>query len=98
MAMKKAELDNVIRNTVIDNLGIADNGTQIDGSTYAIPVDTEEGTFYAKVTVTAAQRTATKVNPAFDLQTAVDKYAAKLAEREAKAAERAAKKAAKTAE
>ena len=97
MAMKKAELDALVRNTVINTLGIDSNGTQIGVSEYAIPVETPEGVFYAKVNVTAAQRTATKATDAFDLDVAVEKYNALIAERAAKAAEREAKKAEKAA-
>lgn len=97
MAMKKAELDSFVRDSVINTLGIASNGTQIGVSEYAIPVETPEGVFYAKVNVTAAQRTATKATPAFDLDVAVEKFNTLIAEREAKAAEREAKKAEKAA-
>ena len=53
--------------------------------------------FYAKVAVTAAQRTDTKANPAFDLETAVKKYESELAEKAEKAAAREAEKAARKA-
>jgi len=100
--MKKTELDTFVRDAVINSLGISEAGTQIGVSEYAIPVETPEGVFYAKVNVTAAQRTATKVTEAFDLEVAVKKFnkvmnerAEKAAEREAKKAEKAAKAAAK---
>ena len=95
--INKAEMDAIVRDGAIAALGIAEAGTQIGTSTYAIPVETPEGVFYAKVAVTAAQRTATKAYPAFDLDTAVAKYAAEVAEKEVKAAEREAAKAAKLA-
>ena len=95
--INKAEMDAIVRNGAITALGIAEVGTQIGASTYAIPVETPEGTFYAKVAVTAAQRTATKAYPAFELDVAVAKYAEEVAEKEAKAAEREAAKAAKLA-
>ena len=95
--MKKAELDALVRNTVIETLGIDNAGTKIGTSTFAIPVETPEGDTYAKVTVTAVQRKDTKTNPAFDLEVAVGKYEAELAEKAAKAAEREAKKAEKAA-
>lgn len=95
--MKKAELDALVRNTVIEGLGIDTQGTKIGTSTFAIPVETPEGDTYAKVTVTAVQRKDTKTNPAFDLEVAVAKYEAELAEKAAKAAEREAKKAEKAA-
>ena len=97
MSMKKAELDTLVRDTVINTLGIADAGTQIGVSEYAIPVETPEGVFYAKVNVTAAQRTATKATAAFDLGVAVEKFNTLMDERAAKAAEREAKKAEKAA-
>lgn len=95
--MKKAELDTLVRETVIDALGIAERGTKIGTSTFAIPVETPEGDTYAKVTVTAVQRKDTKTNPAFDLDVAVAKYEAELAEKAEKAAAREAAKAEKAA-
>lgn len=95
--MKKDELDTLVRDTVINTLGIASNGTQIGVSEYAIPVETPEGVFYAKVKVTAAQRTATKATAAFDLDVAVEKFNALMDKRAANAAEREAKKAEKAA-
>jgi hypothetical protein len=95
--LKKAEMDALVRDGVIAQLNLAEVGTQIGASTYAIAVDTPEGTFYAKVAVTAAQRTDTKAYPAFDLDTAVEKYEAECAEKAEKAAEREAAKAAKLA-
>ena len=93
----KSEMDNIVRGGAISILGIDEKGTQIGTSTYAIPVETPEGVFYAKVAVTAAQRTATKVNPAFDLEVAVQKYESELAEKAEKAAAREAEKAARKA-
>ena len=95
--INKAEMDAIVRDGAIATLGIAEAGTQIGTSTYAIPVETPEGVFYAKVAVTAAQRTATKAYPAFNLEDAVKKYAKEVADKEAKAAEREATKAAKLA-
>lgn len=93
--INKAEMDAIVRNGAITALGIAEVGTQIGASTYAIPVETSEGTFYAKVAVTAAQRTDTKVNPAFNLENAVKKFETEIADKEAKAAAREAAKAEK---
>lgn len=95
--INKAEMDAIVRDGAISALGIAEAGTQIGTSTYAIPVETPEGVFYAKVAVTAAQRTATKAYPAFDLKAAVEKYAEEVAAKEEKAAAREAEKAAKLA-
>ena len=93
----KSEMDTIVRGGAISILGIDEKGTQIGTSTYAIPVETPEGVFYAKVAVTAAQRTDTKVNPAFDLEVAVEKYAAECAETAKQAAAREAEKAARKA-
>ena len=95
--LKKSEMDALVRNTVVERLNLDEIATQIGASTYAIPVETDEGTFYAKVAITAAQRKATKTTEAFDLETAVAKYAADLAEKAEKEAEREAAKAAKAA-
>ena len=72
-----------------------ETATQIDDYTWAIPIDTEDGVRYAKVSITAALAKATKTNAAFDLETAVQAYEDKIREREIKAQEAAAKKAAK---
>ena len=95
--INKAEMDAIVRDGAIATLGIAEAGSQIGTSTYAIPVETPEGVFYAKVAVTAAQRTATKAYPAFDLDVAVKKYNAECEKKATKAAEREAEKAAKLA-
>lgn len=91
----KSEMDTIVRGGAISILGIDEKGTQIGTSTYAIPVETPEGVFYAKVAVTAAQRTDTKANPAFDLEAAVQKYESELAEKAEKAARKARSEAAK---
>ena len=93
----KSEMDTIVRGGAISILGIDEKGTQIGTSTYAIPVETPEGVFYAKVAVTAAQRTDTKANPAFNLDAAVQKYEGELAEKAQRAAEREAEKAARKA-
>lgn len=95
--INKNEMDAMVRGGAIEALGLAEVGTQIGTSTYAVPVETPEGVFYAKVAVTAAQRTATKRNEAFDLDVVVGKFEAELAEKEAKAKEREAAKQAKLA-
>lgn len=95
--LTKAQFDTLVRESAIATLGIAEAGTQIGASTYAIPVEVEGEVVYAKVAITAAQRTKTKAVEAFDLETAVAKYAKEVAEKEAKAAEREAAKAAKLA-
>ena len=93
----KSEMDTIVRGGAISILGIDEKGTQIGTSTYAIPVETPEGVFYAKVAVTAAQRADTKAYPAFNLEDAVAKFEAECAEKAEKKAEREAEKAAKAA-
>lgn len=95
--INKSEMDALVRNAAIEVLGIENVGTQIGTSTYAVPVKTPEGVFYAKVAVTAAQRADTKAYPAFNLEDAVAKFEAEVAEKAEKAAEREALKAAKAA-
>lgn len=95
--LTKAQMDTLVRESAIATLGIAEAGTQIGASTYAIPVEVEGEVVYAKVAITAAQRTDTKTVKAFDLEVAVAKYAEEVAEKAAKAAEREAEKAAKLA-
>lgn len=93
--INKTELDSMVRNGAIGALGVSEVGTQIGVSTYAVPVETPEGVFYAKVAITAAQRADTKKYPAFNLDAAVEKFEAEQAEKAEKAAEREAAKAAK---
>lgn len=95
--LTKAQMDALVRESAIATLGIEEAGKQIGASTYAIPVEIEGEIAYAKVAITAAQRTDTKAVKAFDLETAVAKYAEEVAKKEAKAAEREAEKAAKLA-
>ena len=98
--MKTVEIQNFVKNTAIDVLGLAERGTEIGRGVYVIPVETpENGTVYAKVAVTCTRFASTEKTEAFDLDVAVAKYEADEAEREAKAearkAEAEAKKAAK---
>lgn len=95
--INKSEMDAIVRGGAISALNLEELGTQIGTSTYAIPVETPEGVFYAKVAVTAAQRADTKAYPAFNLEDAVAKFEAECAEKAEKAAEREAAKAAKAA-
>ena len=97
MKLTKAQFDTLVRESAIATLGIAEAGTQIGASTYAIPVEVDGEVVYAKVAITAAQRTKTKAVEAFDLDVAVAKYAEEVAAKEEKAAARAAEKAAKLA-
>lgn len=95
--MTASEMNTFVKNTAVEQALNLDTATQIDDFTWAVPVETEDGVRYAKITVTAALAKATKVNPAFDLDTAVQAFEDKLREREIKAQEAAAKKAAKAA-
>ena len=101
--MKKIEVQNFVKNATIGTLNLAELGTEIGRGVYAIPVETpENGTVYAKDTVTCTNFASTEKTVAFDLDTAVENYAAdeaqKLANAEARKAEAEAKKAAKAAE
>ena len=100
--MKKIEVQNFVKNATIGTLNLAELGTEIGRGVYAIPVETpENGTVYAKVTVTCTNFASTEKTTAFDLDTAVEKYAAdeadKAAAAEARKAELEAKRAAKEA-
>jgi hypothetical protein len=95
--LTKAQMDALVRESAIATLGVEESGTQIGASTYAIPVEIDGEVVYAKVAITAAQRTDTKAVKAFDLETAVAKYAEEVAAKEEKAAAREAEKAAKLA-
>lgn len=101
--MKTVEVQNFVKNATINTLNLAELGTEIGRGVYAIPVETpENGTVYAKVSVTCTRFASTEKTVAFDLDTEVEKYAAdeadKLAKAEARKAEAEAKKAAKAAE
>ena len=90
--MKTVEVQNFVKNSIIDTLNLAEIGTEIGRGVYAIPVETpENGTVYAKVSVTCTRFTSTEKTVAFDLDTEVAKYEADEAKKAAKAAEKAAK-------
>lgn len=89
--MKTIEVQNFVKNTVIAQLGIDTCGTEIGRGVYAIPVETpENGTVYAKVSVTCTKFAATEKTAAFDLEGAVAKFEADEAEKAEKAAARKA--------
>lgn len=101
--MKTVEVQNFVKNSVIDTLNLKEIGTEIGRGVYAVPVETpENGVVYAKVSITCTKFTATEKTVAFDLDEAVAKYEADEAEKEAKAearkAEAEAKKLKKMAE
>lgn len=93
--MNATEMNAYVKTNAAERVLNLDNATQIDDFTWAVPVETEDGTRYAKISIAAALAKATKTNPAFDLETAVQAFEDKKREREIKAAEAAAKKAAK---
>lgn len=100
--MKTVEVQNFVKNATIATLNLAELGTEIGRGVYAIPVETpENGTVYAKVSVTCTRFANTEKTVAFDLDAEVEKYAAdeadKLAKAEARKAEAEAKKLAKQA-
>ena len=98
--MKTVEVQNFVKNATIDALNLANLGTEIGRGVYAIPVETpENGTVYAKVSVTCTRFANTEKTVAFDLDAEVAKYEAdeaeKVAKAEARKAEAEAKKVAK---
>lgn len=97
--MKKADLLSAIKADTISKLNLdALGAVQIDAGVWAIPsIDYEGKQTYTKVAVTAANPIATEKVAAFDLDDAVEKYQAKLAESAEKAAERKRKHDAKVA-
>lgn len=88
--MKKSDLLSAIKADTLAKLNLEALGAvQIDSGVWAIPsIDYEGKQTYAKVAVTAANPIATEKVAAFDLDDAVEKYQAKLAESAEKAAER----------
>jgi hypothetical protein len=99
-SMNKTVMDKAVKETVVEALNPTletVGAVKIDDYTYAFPVTVDGEDTYAKVTITAVQRKATKTLPAFDIDTALAKYQTKIDEREARVAEREAKKAAKLA-
>ncbi len=94
--MTATEMNAFVKATAAEFLN-KDTATQIDDYTWAIPVETEDGVRYAKVTIPAAIAKAPQVTPALDIETAVQASEDKKREREIKADEAAAKKAAKAA-
>lgn len=96
--MKTTEVQKFVKETIVNQLGIADAGTAIGGYKFAIPVETpEDGTVYATVAITCTKWKGTEKTEAFDLDAAVAAYEDKVAEAAAKAAERAAEREAKKA-
>jgi hypothetical protein len=91
--MKKSDLLSAIKADTLKRLNLEALGAvQIGSGLWAIPsIDYEGNQTYTKIAVTAANPIATEKVAAFDLDDAVEKYQAELAESAAKAAERKAK-------
>ena len=99
--MKANEINAYVKTNAAERVLNLDTATQIDDFTWAVPVEVEGEIRYAKITVTAALAKATKTNPAFNLEAAVQAFEDKKREREIKAEEariRKAKKVEKAAE
>ena len=88
--MKKSDLLSAIKADTLKRLNLEALGAvQIGSGLWAIPsIDYEGNQTYTKIAVTAANPIATEKVAAFDLDDAVKKYQAELAESAAKAAER----------
>lgn len=88
--MKKSDLLTAIKADTLVKLNLEALGAvQIGSGLWAIPSITHDGKqTYTKIAVTAANPIATEKVAAFDLDEAVEKYQAELAESAAKAAER----------
>lgn len=88
--MKKSDLLSAIKADTLKRLNLEALGAvQIGSGLWAIPsIDYEGNQTYTKIAVTAANPIATEKVAAFDLDDAVEKYQAELAESAAKAAER----------
>ena len=88
--MKKSEMLAATKADVVAKLPLEEIGAvQIGAGLWAVPGPMIDGIqTYAKVSVTAANPISTEKVPAFDLDEAVEKYRAELAESAAKAAER----------
>lgn len=93
--MTATELNTFVKAEAVKAVLNVEGATRIDDFVWAVPVevDGENGKEirYAKVAVTAALAKATKTNPAFNIDVAVQAYEEKKAERAAKAAEKVAK-------
>lgn len=92
--MKKSDLLSAIKADTLTKLNLEALGAvQIGSGLWAIPSINYEGNqTYTKIAVTAANPIATEKVAAFDLDDAVEKYQAELAESAAKAAERKRKR------
>lgn len=92
--MKKSDLLTAIKADTLAKLNLEALGAiQIGSGLWAIPsIDYEGNKTYTKIAVTAANPIATEKVAAFDLDEAVEKYRAELAESAAKAAKAAERK------
>lgn len=94
--MNTVQTQTFVKKNAVKSLNLT-NATQIDDYTYAIPVEVEGKTRYAKLVVTCTNNKDTKTTAAFDLNAAIAEYKDKCDERAKREAEKAAAKAAKEA-
>lgn len=90
--MTKNEMRSEIKNLFVEDfLSAFPTAVQIDDFKYVVPIEYDGTMRYAKIDICACQWYDTKTIPAFDLDTALELYEEKKAEKAAKAAERAKK-------
>ena len=94
--MNTIERNSFVKSTAVEGMNIG-NAVQIDDFSYAVPVDVEGMTCYAKIVVTACDMKGSKTHGAFDIDAAVTDYAQKCADRQKVADEKARKKTEKDA-
>lgn len=96
--LKKAELDLAAKNEVIANC-VPENAVQIGNYEYAVPTQGADGLIhYVGITFTAKSVKDTKVTPAFNVESAVEKWQSELSEAAVKAKAVADARAVKKAE
>lgn len=88
MALNSVQINTFVKDSALEYVTLPAEAVQIDAYSYAIPVEVEGETRYAKLTLTACLAKDTAKNTAFNPETAAALYQAKLAERETKAAEK----------
>ena len=94
--MKITEVRTNAKENVSEALGLAQYA-EIGAFTYAVPVTIDGQELFVEVKLTAKDHVGNKRTPAFNVDDAVAKYQAELAERAEKAAAKAAEKAEKEA-
>ena len=83
--MNTADKNAFIRSVAISALSLAEKGAQIGSATYALPVDVEGVTRYAKIAVSACNDKDTKTTKGFVLAEAVNAFEIAEAEKTATA-------------